>query len=832
MAKNVLTNQHYSPFLGSLLLLFLVSVGIVHPIFAVTMYVSSAGNDTNPGTESQPFKTIDRARNAVRAVNGAMTEDITVYLREARYQLVATVVFDQNDSGTNGFNVIYRSYPGERAIISGGQPITGWSTVGNGMYRANVGSLRFRQLYVNGIRAQRARTPGAGSYNQLRSWDTGGRRIEIAASEIANWQRLNEVEMVIPGKGVNQANLRIGSFSVSGTSAFVTPREPERTRIFQQGYPPKENRPYYFENALEFLDEPGEWYLSTATGEVFYRPRPGEDMATAEVIVPGLEQLVRVQGTLSSPAHHIQFHGLSFEHATWIVPSSEGFIGDQAFTVFTQTLPEDEITSYPGHRHPAAVHVEAANNIRFERNVFKHLGSSGLNLYIGTQDVTVVGNLFMDISAGGIAVDLNLEGNPTDTRKITRRPVIKNNYLTGIGRDYYQNTGIAVGYADSAVIEHNELTDMPYSGINVGWGWDDRDNAARNNLVRYNKIWDVLKLMSDGGGVYTLSRQPGTLISENYVHDITRTGVQGGFNVSGIYLDEGSNFITVRDNVLTNTGDRPIFQNANGSSNTFINNNGTLPAVIANAGLEPAFWDIRPAALPTPPPPSGNLVVAYSFSESFGITAADSSGNGKTATFVNGATRTTGKYGNAVSLDGVDDYVMVSDPSLPIGDYTYEAWVFLDRNNVFQTIMEALDGLGGAELEFDVGANSSVQIWSHNVQRIASTASAIPVGTWTHLALTRQGGAIRVYVNAVLESQTGSDSGVLNFGNCPLLIGVDADSACTGLLNGYLKGRIDEVRIYGRALSQGEIQTDMITPIGDAPPGLLPPAAPTNLVLQ
>ena len=538
----------------SFALLIFGTFGAPNFCFALTFYVAPEGDDSNPGTGPLPFRTIEKARTVVRNVTGSMTEDIVVYLYGGTYRLSETAVFDQNDSGTNGFNVIYRSYPGERAIISGGQPITGWSTVGNGMYRANVGSLRFRQLYVNGIRAQRARTPGAGSYNQLRSWDTGGRRIEIAASEIANWQRLNEVEMVIPGKGVNQANLRIGSFSVSGTSAFVTPREPERTRIFQQGYPPKENRPYYFENALEFLDEPGEWYLSTATGEVFYRPRPGEDMATVEVIVPGLEQLVRVQGTLSSPAHHIQFHGLSFEHATWIVPSSEGFIGDQAFTVFTQTLPEDEITSYPGHRHPAAVHVEAANNIRFERNVFKHLGSSGLNLYIGTQDVTVVGNLFMDISAGGIAVDLNLEGNPTDTRKITRRPVIKNNYLTGIGRDYYQNTGIAVGYADSAVIEHNELTDMPYSGINVGWGWDDRDNAARNNLVRYNKIWDVLKLMSDGGGVYTLSRQPGTLISENYVHDITRTGVQGGFNVSGIYLDEGSNFITVRDNVLTNTG--------------------------------------------------------------------------------------------------------------------------------------------------------------------------------------------------------------------------------------------------------------------------------------
>jgi hypothetical protein len=627
---------------GHLLILFCLwpaySGFIGRPAFAeITYYVSPRGHDIGPGTELQPFKTIEKARRAVRTTNKHMTTDTVVYLRGGEYQLASTLVFDQDDSGMNGFNVIYRAYLGEKPVINGGQRITQWVSAGDGTYKAHVGPLRFRQLYVNGRRAIRARTPNLGSYYRLRSWDTGSNRIEISASEISGWQNLNQVEMVIVGRGVNQANLRIESFSVFaigkyfkisdavladnsfyyrflkrvtnklGASAFVFAMEPERRRIFEQKYPRKESRPYYFENAFEFLDQPGEWYLNTATNEVFYRPRIGEDMATVDVVAPRLEQLVRVQGTLSSPAHHIQFHGLAFEHSTWLLPNGEGFIGDQAFTVFTQPLPNDEITSYPGHRHPAAVHVEAANNIRFERNVFRHLGSSGLNLYMGTQDVAIVGNLFTDISAGGIAVDLNLEGNPSDTRKITRRPVIRNNYLTGIGRDYYQNLGIIAGYPDSGIIEHNELSDMPYSGVSVGWGWADRDNVARNNLVRYNKIWNVLMLMSDGGGIYTLSRQPGTLIAENYVHNITRTPVQGGFNISGIYLDDGSNFITVRDNVLVNTGDRPVFQNANGPSNTIVNNNGTSPTVIANAGLEPAYWDIRPAA-PLRPPSSGTVL--------------------------------------------------------------------------------------------------------------------------------------------------------------------------------------------------------------------------------
>jgi hypothetical protein len=571
----------------------------------ISFYVSPTGHDGNSGTLAQPFLTLERARAAVRAVNQTMGENVVVYLRGGFYPLATAVVFDQNDSGFNGFTVVYRAYPGERPLLSGGRLITGWTSVGGGVYRANVGSLRFRQLYVNGNRAIRARQPNAGSYYQVRSWDTGGRRVEVASDEISNWQRLNQVEMIIIGKGVNQSNLRIQSFSVSGTGAFVTGLEPERARLFQQGYPPKENfRPYFFENALEFLDAPGEWYLNTSTNELFYRPRSGEDMASAIVVAPQLEELVRLRGTLSAPIHHVQFRGLNFEYSNWLLPSSEGFVGDQGCIVFTQVLPNDEITSYPGHRHPAAVHVEAANNIVFERNVFHHLGSSGVNFYMGVQDSQFIGNVVADASACGVAVDLNLEGNPTDTRKISRRNVIKNNYITRTGRDYYQAVGVVVSYTDGSVVEHNELHDMSYSGITVGWGWDDVANAARNNMVRYNNIYDTNKTMSDGAGIYTLSRQPGTLLAENYVHDLVRTSVQGHFNISGIYLDEGSNFITVRDNVLLNTADRKLFQNANGGSNTFSNNDGSSSSVIANAGLEAAYRDIKSTfnVLPQPVP--------------------------------------------------------------------------------------------------------------------------------------------------------------------------------------------------------------------------------------
>jgi hypothetical protein len=558
------------------------------------IYVSPSGDDANAGNEAAPFRTLERARTAVRGRTAGMTGDIVVYLRGGVYSLTNTLTFDAQDSGANGFQVVYRAYPGETPVLSGGQRLTNWMAAGGNLYRAPVGSLRFRQLYIDGRRAVRARTPNEGSYWEVRSWDTSGRRVEVASDEIGNWQRRNQAEMVILGRGVNQSNLRVGAVSISGTGAWITPLEPERTRIFQQVYPPKDQfRPFYFENALELLDAPGEWYLNSDTNEVYYWPRPGENMATAEVIAPRLERLVGVVGTLDAPVHHIQFRGITFEHSTWLVPSSEGYVGDQASIVFTQPLPDDEISSYPGHRLPAGVHVEAANTIRFERNVFRHMGASALNLYRAVNDAVVVGNVILDVSASGISVDLNLQGNPSDQRVISRRARLTNNYIAATGRDYYQSVGIMLGYTDAAVVEHNELQDMPYSGISVGWGWANVDSALRNNMVRYNRVESVLNKMSDGAGIYTLSKQPGTLIAENYVRDIVRTGVQGGFNMSGIYLDEGSSQITVRDNVLVNTGDRKIFQNANGPNNTFVNNDGTSPTVIANAGLEPAFADIR-----------------------------------------------------------------------------------------------------------------------------------------------------------------------------------------------------------------------------------------------
>jgi hypothetical protein len=307
-----------------------------------------------------------------------------------------------------------------------------------------------------------------------------------------------------------------------------------------------------------------------------------------------LETLLRLRGSLDAPVHHLQFVGLTFEHTTWLMPNGEGYIGDQASLVFTGPLPDDQITSYPGIRLPGAIHIEAAHDTRLERNVLRHLGGSAVNYWVGTHDNEFVGNVITDVSGSGVSVDLNLEGDPADSRKISRNDVIRNNYIEKTGRDYYQTVGIMAGYTEGLVIEHNELHDMPYSGISVGWGWA---NVAKCGAEQPGAIQpDPGRPQHDvrRGALYTLSRQPGTVLAENYVSDIVRHPWVGSYEINGIFLDNGSNLITVRDNVLQNIADQTIRFNDNGPDNVFPGTSVPAATVVANSGLEPAYRNIRP----------------------------------------------------------------------------------------------------------------------------------------------------------------------------------------------------------------------------------------------
>jgi len=418
------------------------------------------------------------------------------------------------------------------------------------------------------------------------------------------------------------AVLRLNSIQIQGTNALVTFKKPESKIEFAHPWPPvivKTNyhAPFFLANAIQFLDSPGEWFEDLSAGKIYYRPRAGEDLTQAKTIAPVLETLVQIEGSPDNPVSDIQFKGIAFAHTTWLRPSEQGHVPLQAgmFMLDAKKLsprgtpyhPKLDNLAWIG-RPPAAVAVKNAGHISFENCTFEHLASAGLDFQSGTHDDSVSGCVFRDIGGNGLQLgkfsDTNVEThvpyNPSDRREICAHEKIANNLLTDCGNEDWGCVGIGVGYARNVSIEHNEVFNLPYTGISVGWGWTKTTNALRDNFIFANHVHHVGQRLGDLGGIYTLSAQPGTVIAENSISDITPSPwVPDPQHWFYLYLDEGSSGITVRDNWCPA---EKFLKNANGPGNVWTNNGPQVSEKIKNAaGLEPAFQALlKPNQSPTP----------------------------------------------------------------------------------------------------------------------------------------------------------------------------------------------------------------------------------------
>jgi hypothetical protein len=575
-----------------------------------TFYVSPAGSDENPGTEAKPFKTIERARGAVRAAGARMTGDLVVVLRGGLFRLEQPLQFEPRDSGKNGHRVIYRNYPGERPVLSGGRPVTGWKEDQAGRWKAPAPVENFRQLYVGGVRAVRARDgplPGAQR--------VGEDAYKTTAVEMAAWAHPQDVELVYHVTWTH-TRCKVRSITREGTHAVIAMLQPYFTFArTKEGV--QVDRPAYVENALELLDEPGEWYLDRRARAVYYRPRPGEDMTRTEAIAPALERLMDVRGTPAEPVRDVHFVGLVFSHATWLRPGERGLVDVQAnFELDPDKLLKRTGTVTTVHnehlKSPSNIVCRAARGVRFEGCTFTHLGSGGVDLECGSRDNAIVCCEFSDISGTAIQVGdvLKDDHHPDDPRFVVSNNRIANNYIHDCAVEYNGGVGIFVGYTDGTVVAHNEICNLPYTGVSIGWGWGEEDagggatnyfqpfrydkpTPARRNSCEFNHIHHVMLTLHDGGAVYTLSNQPGTVVRGNHIHDN-----KGG--PGGIYLDEGSGFIEVAGNVVYNVP-RPMnynnkAQDRQATCNEHDNFFGARPGqddfpqrAADEAGLEPAY---------------------------------------------------------------------------------------------------------------------------------------------------------------------------------------------------------------------------------------------------
>lgn len=537
--------------------LFVTAICILcsHWLLAGEIWISPKGSDFNDGTRQSPKATLTsalrQAREWRRTEDNRIQGGITIYMEGGTYAFYEPVFIRPEDSGTKESPTIIRSVGDEKVILSGGISINGWKKQGK-VWVADVPvfngrPLDFRQLWVNGKKAVRARdVEDFEKMNRICSVDEKNEILYVPAVSI---RRLIDNKGNLKAKYAEMvlhqmwcvANLRIRSVEVQGDSAAIRFHQPESRIQFEHPWPRPmvttdgHNSAFYLTNARELQDVPGEWYHDIDARKIYYYPREGEKMQEAKVIVPAVETLVRVEGTVDRPVCHIRFEKITFSYTTWMRPSEKGHVPLQAGMYLTDGYRIDPKMQRNYLNHPldnqgwlgrpaAAVRVVAARQIDFERCRFEHLGSTGLDYEEAVQGGVVRGCLFRDIAGNGLLVgsfspaahETHLPYDPADRREVCTQQQINNCYFTEIGNEDWGCLAIAAGYVGDINIEHNEISEVPYSGISLGWGWTQTVNCMRNNRVHANLIHHYAKHMYDVAGIYTLGSQPKSYVTENW----------------------------------------------------------------------------------------------------------------------------------------------------------------------------------------------------------------------------------------------------------------------------------------------------------------------------
>ncbi|WP_329182001.1 ricin-type beta-trefoil lectin domain protein [Streptomyces sp. NBC_01477] len=590
-----------------------------HAATMTTLYVSPTGSGT-ACSASAPCS-VTQAKSSVEAVDGNMSGDIVVQLAGGTYRLSSPLVLGSADSGSNGHQVVWQAASGQSPVLSGGQQVTGWTVkdASDNIYAASVpGGADSRQLYVDGALAPRAAISIARSDVNITA---GGMTIvNSALNYLASLPQQNRIEL----ESQNSFTDRYAPVqSISGST--ITMQQPAWNNN-NWGYDtlvkPFAGGSLQLENSYSFLKTAGQWFLDPQAGQLYYKAPSGWSPTAHDIELPRLTSLLQIGGSYSSPAHDITVQGIAFEHTTWLQPSSSLGYADQqsgAFLGRSFTQPSDFLTScqsgcplFEAARNswsqvPAAVQVSAARGIAFTGDTFAHLGQVGLGIGndadahasgvgLGAWSVTVTGSTFSDDSGSGIVVGgVQPDAHHPSNAAMTNQDItIQGNRITGVAKDYKDMAGILSTYATHAVITHNEVSNLAYDGIDVGWGWGANDpggsqdyrnrglynyqpvyttpTTLKNTVVSYNLVHGTKKVFHDGGSIYNLSANPGASIDHNYIYDNQHT--------VGLYLDEGSRYINLKNNVIQDSGVW-AFTNAGGSNNT---NDSTFDTNWYNSG--------------------------------------------------------------------------------------------------------------------------------------------------------------------------------------------------------------------------------------------------------
>ncbi len=584
------------------------SLAVASPAHASTRTLFVSPDGSGPACSEPRPCDIASAKERVSKLPAGPASNVTVELADGVYRIDEPLEFRPEDAGGEGGMVRWVAADGAEPVISGSEPVSGWSVHDSttGIWVADTPQgVDTRQLYVNGVYAQRAQ-------RQVPVSD-----VTLSANGIA----LKNPNLAFMNTLPNQDRIEFeskGDFTYryspveSITNNMVTMRQPAWDNNTWGWDTPQYallgGSTFWFSNSLAFLDSMNEWYIDPGAGKLYYKPGAGVDPNTLDVQLPRTEALLSIGGTYDEPLQNLEFEGLTFTGTSWLGPSSHGYATQQngsyikddydyrptdAFTSCSRGCELFERARTSWYQQPAAVQVSAASGVSFVDNFFTTLGSSALGIGndtnaavsgvgLGASDVTVTGNRFTELGGHGVFVGGNRPDahHPSDPRMINRDIVIEHNTVTRAAVEYKDNSGILSTYVTNARILHNEVANVAYDGIDTGYGWGMNDaggsgeytnrgyynwntryetpTTLKDNAVTGNVVHNTKSQFADGGSIYNLSASPGSVTERNYLYNVS--GV-------GLYLDEGTRSTVYQNNVLQGTNPW-VFTNAYGATNT------------------------------------------------------------------------------------------------------------------------------------------------------------------------------------------------------------------------------------------------------------------------
>jgi hypothetical protein len=536
----------------TLLLFILIPLSLA----AQDIYVSPSGDDTHDGSRGFPLKTLPAAQGkALEILTNGRDAEVTVWLGGGIYSIVEPLEFRPFAAG----NLYFKAQEGETPIISGGVQLLGWEKNEEGLWEAPIPKTlvghSVRELFIEGQRAPRARFPNDGFLHIKKAGEDRRTNFYFEKGDFPVPHAPEDVELVflhdwsisrVKVRDIDAAEGRLYTADTIGA------KSPEFFTI--DNWEP--NPRYFLENAIEFIDTDLEWVFLKDQDKVVLQLPTNADPNQLEIVIPASSGLISIIGSERELVKNIHFEGISFQYSRWEIPVN-GYCGVQACH-FDPRTPDEKWAVVP-----AAVSTVWAEDISFVDCSFRNFGGSGIWIGEGSRNCRIVDSELWDISGNGIMIgegtDRIVQGKPwweSAPEQVAFSNTVENCTISQVGAQYFGAVGIWGGLVANTTIKNNELFDLPYSGISVGWMWSPVPTPSRENIIEGNHIHEIMNILSDGGGIYMLGLQPGSKILNNRIHGVKVNA--GRAESNGMFLDEGTTDVLVEENVIYDIAKSPL----------------------------------------------------------------------------------------------------------------------------------------------------------------------------------------------------------------------------------------------------------------------------------